>query len=82
MFHVYLCYVIFSVPCSLVANYWEKADLLALLCVMFYCVFVNLPIGVPCQVSYLFTSISELCLPVYFTNKQINIIGMIYMSIT
>ena len=74
MFHVYLCYAVLSVPCSLVVTNWERADLLALLCVMFSCVFVTLPIRVPCQVSYLIIPISDLCLPVYFhklANKHI-----------
>ena len=35
------CYAILSVPCSLVVNCCEKADLLALSCVMFSCVFVT-----------------------------------------
>ena len=35
MFHVYLCVAVLSVPQSLVINYWERADLLALLCVVF-----------------------------------------------
>ena len=35
MFHVCLYYTVLSVPCSLVITYWERADLLALLCVMF-----------------------------------------------
>ena len=35
MFHVCLYYTVASVPCSLVITYWERADLLALLCVMF-----------------------------------------------
>ena len=32
----------FSVPCSLVITCWERADRLALLCVMFACVSVTL----------------------------------------
>ena len=35
VFHVCLYYAVFSVPCSLVITCWERADLLALLCVMF-----------------------------------------------
>ena len=37
MFRVYLCYhaAVFSVPCNFVPICWERADLLALLCVMF-----------------------------------------------
>ena len=32
MFHVCLCYAVLSVLCSLVVTCWERADLLALLC--------------------------------------------------
>ena len=32
---------------SMLISCWEKADLLALLCVMFSCVFVTFPISVP-----------------------------------
>ena len=35
MFHSCLYYTIVSVPCSLVITCWERADLLALLCMMF-----------------------------------------------
>ena len=38
VFHVCLCHAIFSVSCSLVVVCWERADPLALLCVMFSCV--------------------------------------------
>ena len=51
--YVYLCYIVVSVPCSLVFTRWERADLLALLCVMFSCVFVSFPCGIPGQVSNL-----------------------------
>ena len=44
----------------------KRADLLALLCVMFPCVFVILPYGVSDQVWYLIDSISDLCLRHYF----------------
>ena len=42
----YSCFVfvyntVFSVPCSVVITYLERADLLTLLYVMFSCVFVN-----------------------------------------
>ena len=32
---LYVCHVLFSVCCSFVVTCWERADLLALLCVMF-----------------------------------------------
>ena len=60
-----------SVPCSLVITEWERADLLALLCVMFSCVFVTFPYGVPSQVWYWIVLIPDLCL-IYF-NKKIDI---------
>ena len=39
MFHICLCYVVLSVHCNLVITYWQRADFLALLCVMFSCIF-------------------------------------------
>ena len=44
MFRV--CHAFLSVQCSLVVNRWERADLLALLYVMFYFVFVTFLCGV------------------------------------
>ena len=38
MFRVYLCHTVLSVPCSHVVTCWERADLLALLFVVFSCV--------------------------------------------
>ena len=35
MFHFCLCYAVLSVPCSFVVTFFETADLLALLCVVF-----------------------------------------------
>ena len=50
-------------PCN---TSWERADLLALLCVVFSCVsFVTFPYGVLGQVLYLIVSIPYLCLPLY-----------------
>ena len=57
----YLCFVL-SVHCSLVVICWERADLVALLYVMFYCVFVTFPCGILGQVWYLIVSIPDLCL--------------------
>ena len=51
-----------SVPSSIVVTCWERADLLALLYVMFYCVFITLPNGVLGLVWYLIVSIPDLCL--------------------
>ena len=57
-----VCHAFVSVHCSLVATCLERANLLALLCVMFYCVFVTFPCGVLGQVWYLIVSIPDLCL--------------------
>ena len=43
----------------------ERANLLALLYVVFSCVFVTFPIGVPGRVWYLFVAIPDLSLPIY-----------------
>ena len=64
MFRV--CHVLLSVHCSLVVTCWERADLLALLHVMFYCVLVTLPCGVLGQMCCLIVSIPDLCLLSYF----------------
>ena len=60
MFHVCLCYAVLSIPCSLVITCRGRADLLALLCVMFSCAFVTFPYGVAGQVWYLIVSIPDL----------------------
>ena len=67
MFHV--SHAALSVPRSLVVTSWERADLLAFLCVVFSCVFVIFPCGVLGQVWYLIVSIPELCLLLYFRYK-------------
>ena len=61
-----VCHVFLSVRCSLVVTCWETADLLALLCVMFYCDFVTFPRSILGQVWRLNVSISDLCLLSYF----------------
>ena len=60
MLHV--CHAFLSVHCSLVVTCWEKAGILALLYVMFSCVFVAFPYGVLGQVCYFIVSIPDLCL--------------------
>ena len=51
---------------------WERANLLALLCVMFFfCIFVTFPCGVLGQVWYLIVSIPDLCILPYFHIGQI-----------
>ena len=44
MFHVGVCCTFVSVPCSLVITCWERADLLAAVCVVFvFLVFCHFP---------------------------------------
>ena len=38
LFMVRVCHAFLSVQCSLVVTFWERADHLALLCVVFRCV--------------------------------------------
>ena len=45
-FTIRVCLVFLSVHCSLVVTCWENADLLALMYVMFYCIFVTFSCGV------------------------------------
>ena len=59
---VCLCYIVLSVHCSLVITCCERADLLALLCVMFSCVFVTFPYRVTGQYIY------KMWLEVEYTN--------------
>ena len=55
-----------SVSLSLEATCYERVDLLALLYVMFTCIFVTFPYGVLGQVWFLIASISDLLLLSYF----------------
>ena len=57
-----VCQVFLSVRCSLVFTCWERTDLLALLCVMFYCDFAHFKCGVLGQMWCLIVSISDHCL--------------------
>ena len=66
MFHFCLYYTVMSVPWTFVITCWERADLLALLCVMFPRVFVTFSYGVLGQVTSLIVSILGLCLLLYF----------------
>ena len=52
--------------CSIVITCWERADILAHLCVLFSCVFVTLTYGVSGHVWYLIVSIPDHCLLLYF----------------
>ena len=60
--YVHVCHAFLSVYRSLVVTGWERANLLALLYVMFSGVFVTFSLGVLGQVWYLIASIPELCL--------------------
>ena len=64
MFRV--CHAVLSVHCSLVVTCWERANLLALFCVMFSCVSAAFPRGVLGQMWYLIVSIPDICLLSYF----------------
>ena len=58
-----VCHTVLSVSCSPVVISWERADLLALLYVIFSCVCVLFPYGIVLgQVWYLVVSISDVCL--------------------
>ena len=48
-----VCHAVLPVHCNLVVICWERADLLALLYVMFSCASVTFPIGVLCHMWYL-----------------------------
>ena len=54
-----VCHVFLSVRCSLVVTCWERAKLLALLCMMFYCDFATFPCGKLVQVWCLIISLSN-----------------------
>ena len=54
-----VCQAFASAHCCLVVTYWERADLLALICNV--CVFVTIPFGILGQVRYLIVSIPDLC---------------------
>ena len=66
---------VLPVPCSLVDACWERADLLALLCVVLSLVFVTFPYGVLGQVWYLImiVSVPDICLLPYCEKLQDNI---------
>ena len=56
----YLCLVCVMLS-SLVVTCWERADLLALVCDVYNCIFVTFPCGILGQVWYLIESIPDLC---------------------
>ena len=61
-----VCHAFLKVHCSSVITCLEGADLLALSCVIIYCVFVTFPCNVLGQVSYLIVSIPDLSLLLTF----------------
>ena len=66
LYCVCLCHIVLSVSCSLVVTCLERVDFLALLYVMFLCVFVTFPYGTLAQVWYLVVLIPDLCLLPYY----------------
>ena len=60
LFHVCPDYTVVSVPCSFVITCWDRADLMALLCVLF-----PFPYGFSGRVWYFSVSIPD-CLHLYF----------------
>ena len=56
-----VCHVFMSVHCSIVVTCWERAGLLALMYVTFYCVCVTFLCGIMSQVWYLVVRYYTLC---------------------
>ena len=65
LFMLRVCHAVLSVHCSLVVTCCERANLLAILCVMFSCVFVTFPCVVQGLMRYLIVSIPEFCFRPY-----------------
>ena len=61
-----VCHSVLAVRGSLVVTCWGKTDLLALLCVVFACVFVTFPCGILGLLCHLIVSIPDICLLPYF----------------
>ena len=69
MFFVYcVSHAFASVRCCLVVTCWERADLSALVCVV-YCDFVTFSFGILGQAWYFIVSISDPCCLSYFHQK-------------
>ena len=66
LFMFRVCHAFLSIHCSLVVTCLERASLLALLCVMFYCVLSLSRVVFLGQMRYLIVSLSDLCLLTYF----------------
>ena len=62
LFLSYVCHAFASVRCYLVATWWERADLLALVCVCF----CHFPCGILGQLWTLVVIIPDLCPFSYF----------------
>ena len=60
LFMACVCDAFASVHCCLVVTCWERADLLALVCDVYF-VFVTSPCGILGQVWYLIVSFPDLC---------------------
>ena len=69
MFHVYLCFAVLSVPCSLVITCLDNAGLLSFLCAVFSRVSVTFPYGVRGKVWYSIVSIPDNCFPLFFVHN-------------
>ena len=70
-----VCNIVMSVHCSLVVTCRERASLLALLYLMFSCVFVTFPCGALGKVRYLIMSIPDIYILPYFVTGE-----MIYVE--
>ena len=62
-----------SVHCCLAVTCWERADLLALVCDVYY-IFVTFTCGILGQVWYLIVSFPDLCHIFYFYLFRVNYI--------
>ena len=68
IFFIFCLSLVYCLVCviQLVVTCWERANIMALLYVMFSCVFVTIRYDVLGQVLYLIVSIPDLCLLAYF----------------
>ena len=62
-YFVCVCHTVLPVPCSLLVICWKRADLLALSCMLCFCVFFppTFPFCLGHQLWYLFVSIPDVC---------------------
>ena len=61
-------FIFVLLSCPILSALWPH-DFLAISCVVFSCVCVTFPYGVPSQVWYLIVSIPDLCLPFYLDHR-------------